>query len=155
MLFPAGRGSRVPIRAITAPTASHHRAHAGAPHKMAGFTPGLTTTDGVYTTASARCRGDMTARFRAHGARGFRRSTSRCSRRARRPAARRHGRERSQRRRGAQRAGRSLGLKGIETLEQLAEVKRIIVEVATDAAVLNADDPLVLKMSGYTEAKNI
>jgi len=48
-----------------------------------------------------------------------------------------------------------LGLKGIETLEQLAEVKRIVVEVATDCAVLNADDPLVLKMSGYTEAKNI
>jgi cyanophycin synthetase len=48
-----------------------------------------------------------------------------------------------------------LGLKGIETLEQLAEVKRIVVEVATDCAVLNADDPLVLKMSGYTEAKSI
>ena len=48
-----------------------------------------------------------------------------------------------------------LGLKGIDTLEQLAEVKRIVVEVATDCAVLNADDPLVLKMSGYTEAKNI
>src|SRR5260370_42443235 len=41
------------------------------------------------------------------------------------------------------------------TLEQLAEVKRMVVEVATDCAVLNADDPLVLKMSGYTEAKNI
>jgi cyanophycin synthetase len=48
-----------------------------------------------------------------------------------------------------------LGLKGIDTLEQLAEVKRIVVEVATDCAVLNADDPLVLRMSGYTEAKNI
>jgi cyanophycin synthetase len=29
------------------------------------------------------------------------------------------------------------------------------VEVATDCAVLNADDPLVLKMAGHTEAKNI
>jgi cyanophycin synthetase len=48
-----------------------------------------------------------------------------------------------------------LGIKGIDTLEQLAEVKRIVVEVATDCAVLNADDPLVLRMSGYTEAKNI
>ena len=36
-----------------------------------------------------------------------------------------------------------LGLKGIDTLEQLAEVKRIVVEVAQDCAVLNADDPLV------------
>jgi cyanophycin synthetase len=48
-----------------------------------------------------------------------------------------------------------LGLKGIDTLEQLSELKRIVVEVATDCAVLNADDPLVLAMSGYTEAKNI
>jgi cyanophycin synthetase len=30
-----------------------------------------------------------------------------------------------------------------------------VVEVATDCAVLNADDGLVLKMSGYTEAKHI
>ena len=37
-----------------------------------------------------------------------------------------------------------LGLKGIDTLEQLAEVKRIVVEVATECAVLNADDALVL-----------
>jgi cyanophycin synthetase len=48
-----------------------------------------------------------------------------------------------------------LGLKGIETLEQLAEVKRIVVEVASDCAVLNADDALVAKMSGYTQAKHI
>jgi cyanophycin synthetase len=48
-----------------------------------------------------------------------------------------------------------LGMKGIDTLEQLAEVKRIIAEVARDCAVLNADDPLVLKMAAYTEAKSI
>src|SRR5262249_58571052 len=48
-----------------------------------------------------------------------------------------------------------LGLKGIDTLDQLAEVKRIVVEVATDCAVLNADDPHVLKMAGHTEARNI
>jgi len=34
-------------------------------------------------------------------------------------------------------------------------VKRIVIEVATDCAVLNADDPRVLKMSGYTEAQHI
>ena len=48
-----------------------------------------------------------------------------------------------------------LGLNGIDTLEQLAEVKRIVVEVATDTAVLNADDPLCLKMADYTEAKHL
>ena len=31
----------------------------------------------------------------------------------------------------------------------------VVIEVATDCAVLNADDPIVLRMSGYTEAKNI
>jgi cyanophycin synthetase len=34
-----------------------------------------------------------------------------------------------------------LGLKGVETLDDLARVKRVVVEVAKDAAVLNADDP--------------
>ncbi len=38
-----------------------------------------------------------------------------------------------------------LGLSGVDTLEQLAEVKRIVVEVARDTAVLNADDPLCLE----------
>jgi len=48
-----------------------------------------------------------------------------------------------------------LGLRGIGTLEDLAKVKRIIIEVARDTAVLNADDPLCLKMAGHTEAASI
>src|SRR3546814_51813 len=48
-----------------------------------------------------------------------------------------------------------LGLKGIDTLEQLAEIKRVVIEVARECAVLNADDPNVLRMSGYTDAKTI
>jgi cyanophycin synthetase len=48
-----------------------------------------------------------------------------------------------------------LGLKGIDTLEELAEIKRIVVEVATDAAVLNADDELCLRMADHTEAARI
>ena len=34
-------------------------------------------------------------------------------------------------------------------------MKRIVVEVASDTAVLNADDPLCLKMADYTEAKHL
>ena len=34
-------------------------------------------------------------------------------------------------------------------------MKRIVVEVARDCAVLNADDPNVLKMAAYTDAKTI
>jgi cyanophycin synthetase len=48
-----------------------------------------------------------------------------------------------------------LGLKGIDTLEQLAQVKRIVVEVAQDTAVLNADDPHCLRMADYSNAKNL
>ncbi|MGH3345963.1 MAG: cyanophycin synthetase, partial [Nocardioides sp.] len=41
-----------------------------------------------------------------------------------------------------------LGLRGIDTVEQLADVKAVVVEAVprTGAAVLNADDPLVRKM---------
>jgi cyanophycin synthetase len=47
-----------------------------------------------------------------------------------------------------------LGLQGIETLEQLAEVKALIVRLTrpTGTAVLNADDPLVRGMATVTAA---
>jgi cyanophycin synthetase len=48
-----------------------------------------------------------------------------------------------------------LGLHGIDTLEQLAQLKRIVVEVARDVAVLNADDPLCLRMADHTQASRI
>jgi cyanophycin synthetase len=48
-----------------------------------------------------------------------------------------------------------LGLKGIDTVEQLAEVKRIVVEVAKNTAVLNADDALCLKMADFTQAEHL
>jgi cyanophycin synthetase len=157
MLFPANAPSRVPIAAITGTngktTTARMLAHIA---KMAGFTPGLTTTDGVYIDGQRTVEGDMTGPVSARmvlsdpfidlavleTARG-----------------------------GLLRAGMGvpavnvgavinvqsdhLGLKGIDTLEQLAEVKRIVVEIAKDCAVLNADDPNVVKMSGYTEAKVI
>jgi len=45
-------------------------------------------------------------------------------------------------------AGDHLGLKGIDTIEQLAQVKQVVVEAVPKNgwAVLNADDPLVLEM---------
>ena len=48
-----------------------------------------------------------------------------------------------------------LGLRGIDTLEQLAEIKRVPVEIAEDAAVLNADDPNCLQMADYTDAARL
>ncbi len=157
MLFPTGSPSRVPIAAITGTngktTTSRMLAHIA---KMAGFTPGLTTTDGVYVDGQRTVEGDMTGPVSARmvlsnplidfavleTARG-----------------------------GLLRAGMGvrsvnvgavlnvqsdhLGMKGIDTLEQLAEVKRIVVEVADDCAVLNADDANVVRMSAYTDARTI
>ncbi len=157
MLFPPGTPARVPIAAITGTngktTTARMLAHIV---KMAGYTPGLTTTDGVYIDGQRTVEGDMTGPVSARmvladpmidfavleTARG-----------------------------GLVRAGMGvpkvdvgavlnvqsdhLGMKGVDTLEQLAEIKRIVVEVASDCAVLNADDPHVLKMSGYTDAKVI
>jgi cyanophycin synthetase len=157
MLFPAGTPTRVPIAGITGTngktTTSRMLAHIA---KMAGYTPGLTTTDGVYIDGERTVEGDMTG-----------------------PIATRMVLADAQidlavleiARGGLLRAGMGvpfinvgavlnveadhLGMKGIDTLEQLAEVKRIVVEVARDCAVLNADDVNVIKMSADTEAKSI
>jgi cyanophycin synthetase len=157
MLFPPGAPSRVPITAITGTngktTTVRMLAHIT---KMAGFTPGVTTTDGVYIDGQRTVQGDMTGPVSARMVLADPQIDIAVLETARG---------------GLLRAGMGvnevnvgavlnvqpdhLGLKGIDTLEQLAEVKRVVIEVATDCAVLNADDALVLKMSGYTEAKHI
>ena len=157
MLFPPGSPSRIPIAAVTGTngktTTARMLAHI---HKLAGHHVGLTSTDGVYIDGQRTVAGDMTGPVATRMvlsdpsvdvavleiARG-----------------------------GLLRAGMGvrtcdvgavlnvksdhLGLRGIGTLEQLAEVKRIVVEVARETAILNADDPLCLKMADYTEAKNL
>jgi cyanophycin synthetase len=157
MLFPAGTSVRVPIAAITGTngktTTARMLAHIT---KMAGYTPGLTTTDGVYIDGQRTVQGDMTGPVSARMVLADPQIDIAILETARG---------------GLLRAGMGvnevnvggvlnvqadhLGLKGIDTLEQLSELKRIVVEVATDCAVLNADDPLVLKMAGHTEAKHI
>lgn len=157
MLFPPGAHARVPIAAVTGTngktTTARMLAHIT---KMAGYTPGMTSTDGVYIDGQRTVEGDMTGPVSARMVLSDPQIDMAVLETARG---------------GLLRAGMGvrevnvgavlnvqsdhLGLKGIDTLEQLAEVKRIIVEVATDCAVLNADDPHVLRMSGYTDAKVI
>lgn len=157
MLFPPGTPSRVPIAAVTGTngktTTARMLAHIT---KMAGYTPGLTTTDGVYIDGQRTVEGDMTGPVSARMVLSDPHIDIAVLETARG---------------GLLRAGMGvrevnvgavlnvqsdhLGMKGIDTLEQLAEVKRIVVEVATDCAVLNADDPNVLRMSAYTDAKTI
>ena len=155
MLFPPETPRRIPIAAITGTngktTTSRMLAHV---LKMSGRTVGLTSTDGVYIDGKLSVPGDMTGPVSAkmilrdpsvdaavmetarggllRGGMGY----HACNVAACLNVAADH-----------------LGLRGIDTLEQLAEIKRVPIEVATDAAVLNADDTLCLQMADYTEAR--
>jgi cyanophycin synthetase len=155
MLFPPGSPSRVPIAAITGTngktTTARMLAHIT---KMAGYTPGMTTTDGVYIDGQRTVEGDMTGPVSARMVLSDPQIDLAVLETAR-GGLLRAGMGVTEVHVGAVLNVQSdhLGLKGIDTLEQLAEVKRIIVEIAKDCAVLNADDPLVLKMSGYTDAR--
>ncbi len=157
MLFPPGSPARVPIACVTGTngktTTVRMLAHIT---KMAGFTPGLTTTDGVYIDGQRTVEGDMTGPVATQMVLSDPQVDMAVLEVARG---------------GLIRAGMGvpfvnvgavinvqsdhLGLKGIDTLEQLAEIKRVVVEVARDCAVLNADDANVFRMSAYTEAKTI
>ena len=157
MLFPAGAPSRVPIAALTGTngktTTARMLSHIA---KMAGYTPGLTTTDGVYIDGQRTVEGDMTGPVSARMVLSDPQIDLAVLETAR-GGLLRAGMGVTEVNVGAVLNVQSdhLGLKGIDTLDQLAQVKRIVVEVATDCAVLNADDPLVLKMSGYVDAKTI
>ena len=157
MLFPEGEPGTIPIASITGTngktTTSRMLAHL---LKMRGYTVGLTSTDGIYIDGQLTVPGDMTGPTSARMI-------------LRDPAVDAAVLETA--RGGMVRAGMGLrscnvacclnvsgdhlGLGGIDTIEQLAEIKRIPIEVATDAAVLNADDRLCLGMADYTEASRL
>ncbi len=157
MLFPPGTPTRIPVASITGTngktTTSRMLAHI---LKTAGHVVGMTSTDGVYIDGRLSVKGDMTGPTSARivlrdptvdiavletarggllrSGLGYRRcDVSAC----------------------LNVSADHLGLKGIDTLEQLAELKRIVVEVARDTAVLNADDDLCLKMADYTQAEHV
>ncbi|ABK89998.1 cyanophycin synthetase [Francisella tularensis subsp. novicida] len=158
MLIPREYGNaRIPIAAITGTngktTTSRMVAHMW---KNAGKVVGLTTTDGVYINGKLTVAGDTTGPASAQMV-------------LKDPSVEMAILETA--RGGLLRSGLGydycnvgaclnisadhLGLKGINTLEDLAKVKSIVVEAAKDVAVLNADDPNVLKMSAKVTAKHI
>jgi cyanophycin synthetase len=157
MLFPRGTPSRIPIAAITGTngktTTARMVAHV---FKMAGHHVGLATTDGVYIDGHMTVKGDMTGPMAARmilrdpsvdaavleSARGGLLRSGLGYRRCNVGAVLNVSND-------------HLGLNGIDTLEQLAKVKRIIVEVAKDTAVLNADNPHTLRMADYTKAEHV
>lgn len=157
MLFPPGSPSRIPIAAVTGTngktTTTRMLAHI---HKLTGATVGMTTTDGVYIDGRLTVAGDMTGPVAARMVLTDPHVTVAVLETARG---------------GLLRAGLGyrapdvacclnvsadhLGLGGVHTLEQLAAVKRIPVEVARDTVVLNADDPLCVKMAEHVNARRI
>lgn len=157
MLFPPGSPSRIPIAAITGTNGKTTTARMTA-HilKMAGFHVGLATTDGVYIDGHMTVEGDMTGPAAARMI--LRDPAVDCAvlEQARGGLLRRGlGYRRCDVGAVLNVTSDHLGLKGVHTLEDLAKVKRILVEVAKDCAVLNADDPLTLKMADYTRAEHL
>ncbi len=157
MLYPPGAPSRIPVAAVTGTngktTTTRMLAHI---MKTSGHVVGMTSTGGIQVDGRVTVKGDMTGPQSAQivlrdptidfvvleTARG-----------------------------GILRAGLGysecdvaacinisadhMGMGGIETLEQLARVKEVVVRVANDTAVLNADDKLCLKMADKCRAKHL
>jgi len=157
MLFPPGAPSRIPIAAITGTngktTTSRMVAHI---QKLAGRTVGLTTSDGVYIDGHLTVPGDMTGPTAARMVLRDRAVEVAVLETARGGLLRAGmGYRRCNVGAVLNVAADHLGLRGIDTVEDLARVKRVVVEVARDTAVLNADDPHCLKMADYSEAERV
>jgi cyanophycin synthetase len=157
MLFPPSALTQIPIAAITGTngktTTSRMLGHI---MKTSGHTVGMTSTDGVYVDGKLSVKGDMTGPASAQIV-------------LRDPTVDFAVMETA--RGGLLRSGLGyqssdvaaclnvtadhLGLGGIDTVEQLATVKRVVVESATGTAVLNADDIHCLRMADFASAERI
>ncbi len=159
MLFPPGAQSRIPILAITGTngktTTSRMVAHI---LKMSGKRVGLTTTDGIYIDGQRWLKGDMTGPWSARVV-------------LRDPTVDAAVLETA--RGGILREGLGfdrcdvgcvlnvgndhLGLRGVSTLDELAYVKRLVLEVVRKdgVSVMNADDPLVVAMAPEAEGQHL
>lgn len=157
MLFPVGSETRIPIAAITGTngktTTSRMLGHI---MKTSGRTVGMTSTDGVYVDGKLSVKGDMTGPTSAQivlrdpsvdfavmetARGGLLRSGL--------------GYQRSDVAACLNVTSDHLGLGGINTVDELAVVKRVVVESATDTVVLNADDNHCLRMADFSNADNI
>ena len=157
MLFPPETPRRIPIASITGTngktTTSRMLSHI---MKGVGHTVGMTSTDGVYIDGHLSVKGDMTGPVSARIVLRDPSVDMAVLETARGGLVKRGlGYNKSNVAACLNIAADHLGIRGIDTLEQLAELKRIVVEVAQDVAVLNADDDLCLKMADYTQAERI
>ncbi|MFK7958435.1 MAG: cyanophycin synthetase [Lysobacterales bacterium] len=157
MLFPEGAQSTIPIAGITGTNGKTTTARMLS-HilKTAGHVVGSTSTEGVYIDGHLTVKGDMTGPSAAQIVLRDPTVDMAVMETARGGIVRAGlGYRRSDVAACLNISSDHLGIKGINTLEQLAEIKRVVVEVAEDTAVLNADDELCLRMADYTQAKNL
>ncbi|GAA5527854.1 cyanophycin synthetase [Herpetosiphon gulosus] len=157
MLFPAGTPSRIPLAALTGTNGKTTTARmTGHILKMAGYHVGMTSTDGIYIDGERVLRGDMTG---PKSARMVLRdpTVDAAVLETARGGILREGLGYDEVDVGAilNISADHLGLRGIDTLEEMAKVKSLIIEVIKRDgwAVLNADDPLVAKLVSRTRAK--
>ncbi|HEX2645160.1 MAG TPA: cyanophycin synthetase, partial [Thermoanaerobaculia bacterium] len=157
LLFPKGTPYRIPIAAITGTNGKTTTTRmVGHILKLAGHRVGMSTSDGVYIDGVLTVKGDLTGPWAsqlvlrdptvdaavletARG--GIVRSGlgwRKCNVGAVLNVASDH-----------------LGLGGVETLDDLAQIKRIVVEVAKDFCVLNADDERVVAMAEHSPGEPI
>ena len=157
MLFPPGAPKTIPIASITGTngktTTSRMLAHI---MKLAGYTVGLGTTDGIYIDGRPTVQGDMTGVTSARMILADSAVDAAVLETARGGLLRRGlGYPECNVAGCLNVSADHLGLRGVETVEQMAEVKRIVIEVAKDMAILNADDALCLKMADYSHANRL
>jgi cyanophycin synthetase len=150
LLFPSGMPSRIPIVAVTGSngktTTARMIAHV---FTRMGRKVGLTTTDGIYIDERLVRKADASGPKSAQMVLQNPRIDFAVFEVARGGILREGlGYGRNDVAVVTNVTGDHLGLKEIESLEDLAEVKRVIVEAVprTGAGVLNADDPLVAEM---------
>src|SRR5215210_7449336 len=157
MLFPKGTPYRIPIAAITGTNGKTTTTRmVGHILKLSGCHVGMTTSDGVYIDGELSVKGDMTGPWASHLV-------------LRDPNVDAAVLETA--RGGIVRAGLGwrkcavgavlnvasdhLGMGGVNDLDELAQIKRVVVEVAQNFCVLNADDPRVAPMAEHSRAQPV
>ncbi len=157
LLFPPGTPYRIPIAAISGTNGKTTTTRmVGHILKLAGATVGMATSDGVYIDGQLTVRGDLTGPWASHlvlrdptvdaavleSARGGIVRSGLGWRKCKVGAV-------------LNVASDHLGLGGVDDLDDLAEIKQVVVEVAQDYCVLNANDPRVAKMAAESPGQPI